>query len=62
MLQRLRCGTSSASLHTAGLSYQTVTAARTTLKLPQRDGGHAAARHAALARSAIAPYPRRTVG
>ena len=39
----------------------TSTAVRTALTAPERDGGHGTARHAALARSAIAPYSRRTV-
>ena len=38
-----------------------LTAARTTLTAPGRAAGHAAAPHAVLARSAMAPYVRRTV-
>lgn len=37
-------------------------ATRTTRQAPARDGGHAAARQAALARSACAPYVPRIVG
>jgi len=45
----------------AGIRPRTATAGRTALLAHERDGGHAATRLAALARPAIAPYPRRIV-
>ena len=45
----------------AGLGHPEMIAVRTALKAPERDGGHAAARHAAPAKSPIALYARRIV-
>ena len=60
-VQRSRPSHRRVRLVPAGLGHPAITAVRTALKAHERDGGHAAARHAAPAKSPIAPYARRIV-
>ena len=60
-VQRSRPSHRRVRLVPTGFGHPAITAVRTALMAPERDGGHAAARQAAPAKSPIAPYARRIV-